>query len=890
MDIFAVQDIFRYSEDSADATPLPAAPSPVAPAPNPSPLKPAKLPKPPKAAPPPPPVFSKPNHLGFHTSTIKRAMESWQPKGTPDQLLKHLEKHAGAKEEAELAGLHGFLDGKPTVSREDVIGHLDKHPHQINLEEHRTSDGRQTWSVVGDYGTYQTYDSEDEAQQAAADMNDDHRREAEQEFEIELIESEPVRRVNTQEIKKHFFETVMSKAKERAETWGVQETEPGVFRALPPEDDPLYEKRGAFTTFDDEATARAAILKTIDREMKKDVPDISDLEGDYDDPSDARDALREFLEQHAPDGIGDDLESDLENLVEEHEDEVSGYRVTHPEMRRGQTRANNRMVRHFSDNFDTKDQAREAIRDWMDMNHKAPYGVSQDENDEAGHQYEDYKLKGPHEDYDEVHIAIPGLKSPQVPMLDPKNYRVEEKPEPGTGRPFVYFVNKETGAEEGWRSKEAIDNVGITPQESLNSWLTTANMDRRRTNNRGIKWNDGHRDYDSIDSPVVRIRHSTRESTDGKKLFFVDEMQGPQDHEQKNMPEWVRSRIYDTGIKRAIQMAVKNGADRLAWTTGEQQISVYPNIRQVADKLEWEPGEGGQGKLLAYKDGRVVATKYIPEDELPANIGGEVTKKLLASDPTGPAPKPPRIISIGNKHKVVDGANVTVGTFDDEAVAQEWLEKNKDLLTNVSLSERPRHSIEGDDLEVGGQGLKRLYDHDLPRRLQKILKKANPQIGKSTIETGERTPGKIRFLSEGKHVVFDGNGEAVAEFPTSKEASDYFRLHEEDLASSPQDEIHSLELTPEIKALARQGFNFYNRRGKPLRYGRDPMIAILQRLPMDQAVVYALGVLKLLQVRPDLQRAYDLKDLAYLRGLAEQAGKGSYARAPEDMFASQGEN
>jgi hypothetical protein len=931
MDIFAVQDIFRYSEDSADATPPPAVPSPVAPAPNPSPLKPAKLPKPPKAAPPPPPVYSRPSPLGFHTSTIKRALESQKSKrSTPEQLLAHLTDFAGTgyeksppkytekepppkdsgakigdthpgwkkvnekseklwyhpgKGEGPLVGLHSFLDGKPTVSHEDVIGYLDKHPHQINLEEHRTSDGRQTWSVVGNYDSERTYSSEDEAQQAADDLNDDHRREAEQEFEIEPIESEPVHRIKTSEIVDHFNNKAQNAAKDRAAAWGVKESEPGVFHAVPPETDPLHAMADSFATFGSEDAVRESIQKTLKREAKRNLPSTRHLEQDFDDPDEARDALREFLEQHAPDGIGDDLESDLDNLVEEHEDEVAGYRVTHPH------ESSSRFRRHFGDSFDTEDQAREAISDWLDMYHEAPYSVSQDENDEAGHRYEDYKLKGPHEDYDEVHIAIPGLKSPQVPLLDPKNYRVEEKPEPGTGRPFVYFVNKETGEEEGWVRADRIAEDGVTPQQALNNWANVENTMRHRTNSRGIKWNDGHGDYDSIDSPVVRIRHSTRESTDGKKLFFVDEMQGPRDREQKNMPEWVRSRIYDTGIKRAIQLAVKNGADRLAWTTGEQQISFYPNIRQVADKLEWEPNGEGSGKLLAYKDGKVVATKYIPEDELPAHIGGEVTKKLLASAQAPPPPKPPRVITVIGGYRVQDGDGEDVGgQFDDEAEAQEYLESHKDLLTKVSLKDRPRHVIEGDGLEVGGQGLKRLYDHDLPRRLQKILKKANPQIGKSTIQVGgQRNAGSVAAVGD-EWKVFDGNQDVVASFPNFREARDYFELHSADLVSEPRDDVHSLELTPEIKALAQQGFNFYNRRGKPLRYGRDPMIAILQRLPMDQAVVYALGVLKLLQVRPDLQRAYDLKDLAYLRGLAEQAGKGSYARAPEDMFASQGGN
>ena len=75
------------------------------------------------------------------------------------------------------------------------------------------------------------------------------------------------------------------------------------------------------------------------------------------------------------------------------------------------------------------------------------------------------------------------------------------------------------------------------------------------------QWRDGHGSYRDVENPIVRIRYNTRTAPDGKKVMFIEEMQGPSDAEQEKMPKFIRERIYDIGLKRAMKIAADGGFD-----------------------------------------------------------------------------------------------------------------------------------------------------------------------------------------------------------------------------------------------------------------------------------------------------------------------------------------
>jgi hypothetical protein len=229
-----------------------------------------------------------------------------------------------------------------------------------------------------------------------------------------------------------------------------------------------------------------------------------------------------------------------------------------------------------------------------------------------------------------------------------------------------------------------------------------------------IEWRDGHSAYSNIHNPVVRIRYNDRivdlpkESysftdwknkvqkaypdethTDkgwnklykisngtmsnkyikGKRILFVEEMQGPSKENQDKMPEYLRKRIYDIGVKRVLALAKEKGYDGVAWTTGEMQASRYDLSKQISNVEAYAMANGMYYNIFAndLKGIRVIAQHDVPVAKLPDLVGKELAEKIVNS-----------------KYK--------------------------------------RSEFSGLDLKVGGEGLKYLYDKQLPSLFKKYGK------------------------------------------------------------------------------------------------------------------------------------------------------------------------
>jgi hypothetical protein len=99
----------------------------------------------------------------------------------------------------------------------------------------------------------------------------------------------------------------------------------------------------------------------------------------------------------------------------------------------------------------------------------------------------------------------------------------------------------------------------------------------------GTSWKDGHGSYDGIDNPIVRIRFNDRVDADGKRVLFIEEFQPPTSSSGnwQKMPKTLQDRWLAIGVKRMIRHAADNGYDKVAWTTGEQQVN---GTRMPAEK------------------------------------------------------------------------------------------------------------------------------------------------------------------------------------------------------------------------------------------------------------------------------------------------------------------
>ena len=194
-------------------------------------------------------------------------------------------------------------------------------------------------------------------------------------------------------------------------------------------------------------------------------------------------------------------------------------------------------------------------------------------------------------------------------------------------------------------------------------------------------WRDGHSAYSSIQNPIVRIRFNER-SINGKRVLFLEEVQGPNPENQKLMPTELSDRIYDIGIKKALGIAKAEGFDYVALTTGEMQAKRY-DLSKYIEEIAWSVRSDGS-KAFAF----FLKTGY------------EMPQMTISAD------------------GMVKSESQFNGRMLNEIIG-------KDLASKVMTSDKG--SLSGLNLEVGGEGLKNLYDVRLPSLLRKY--------GKGKIET-----------------------------------------------------------------------------------------------------------------------------------------------------------
>jgi hypothetical protein len=142
----------------------------------------------------------------------------------------------------------------------------------------------------------------------------------------------------------------------------------------------------------------------------------------------------------------------------------------------------------------------------------------------------------------------------------------------------------------------------------------------------------------------------------------------------------------DLSLKKALQKAVNSNADIFTITPGEIQANRY-SLSNVADTVKLispvERYNPDEYQLVAFKDGKPVAYYYIDSNklnkELPSYLGKELAEKILA---------------------------------------QEEKSNRYDM---------PERVLKGDELIVGGHGMKDFYNNIVPKQLKALVKKLTGQ-------------------------------------------------------------------------------------------------------------------------------------------------------------------
>ena len=228
-------------------------------------------------------------------------------------------------------------------------------------------------------------------------------------------------------------------------------------------------------------------------------------------------------------------------------------------------------------------------------------------------------------------------------------------------------------------------------------------------------------------------------------------------------------------MKRMIRYAADNGFDSIAWTTGEQQAERYELSKQI-DRIEWALYAGDEVDIWFKKlgeDQKEKAGRFTVE-KLPDVIGKELADKV-ASD--------------------LNSGEVN-GEYD------------------------------GEDLKVGGEGMKGFYDSILPKTVNKYVKKWGGKVGETNL-AAEATPDEIT----GEWVVVDEAGRVLTDTNSKKRAQEYI-----DKYSNPNDplflknssdysvNVHALPITDQMREAALAGQPLFQKKRGSIQFGNEKTI------------------------------------------------------------------
>jgi len=208
---------------------------------------------------------------------------------------------------------------------------------------------------------------------------------------------------------------------------------------------------------------------------------------------------------------------------------------------------------------------------------------------------------------------------------------------------------------------------------------------------------------------------------------------------------------YQLALKRVLKHAADNGYERVGLTTGKQQADRFDLSKQIS-KIYYSPPDSKQankfGTVFKAFDsrGHEIINKAVTPEELPGIVGKEVAEKLLDAK--------------GNEMGV--------------------------------------KALDGIDLQVGGEGMKKYYDEIYPKFLDKYGKKWNARVGETQISTGDNAWNMAEQIK--MRGISDAQWRAMSE-------ADKLTLWNEIKKSEgkTQESIRYIDITPEMKGAVSKG-------------------------------------------------------------------------------------
>lgn len=188
---------------------------------------------------------------------------------------------------------------------------------------------------------------------------------------------------------------------------------------------------------------------------------------------------------------------------------------------------------------------------------------------------------------------------------------------------------------------------------------------------------------------------------------------------------------HQVALKRALKYAAENGYERVGLTTGKQQIERYSDqLRQNVSQIEFQTGT----KLSPSEANELQALRNKPHSEM---RGNDRARMNYLSDNEGMFVKPNETrINAFNGSRPAFSGTVANGKFLDGPAQGKTVEEVLGSSIAKQIAEKPSGTISGENLSVGGEGMKKYYDEIYPNFLDKYGKKYGAKVGETRIKTG----------------------------------------------------------------------------------------------------------------------------------------------------------
>lgn len=307
---------------------------------------------------------------------------------------------------------------------------------------------------------------------------------------------------------------------------------------------------------------------------------------------------------------------------------------------------------------------------------------------------------------------------------------------------------------------------------------------------------------------LAHARLKERSDPDGNPMTFIEEIQSDWHQEgrdrgyspksAKGVPDAPFKKTWHEFVfKRMVSWAVNRGQKYLAWTTGKEQADRYnlatqiKEIEYIQHKEQWlvidEVG-GVARSLLDEGAARHYAYTYNYDQ-------GRIKKK------TGDL----YLLSM----VAIDGSDKEMGPYTPEELPGVV---GKEIAQKIVSGEGKKYrghegrTLEGLDLQIGGEGMRNFYDRDLVNYANKLGKPFGAQVEKQTFPDG----GRWILVNSGTGVN-DGAQIGQESFKSKIDAEQWAEAHNVSYYDVKQTnaEYHALPITDALAERARRGLPLF---------------------------------------------------------------------------------